>query len=176
MILLHPWTTLAGLRDNLSAVREDAPFLQEDLAPTSRLALYSEVLPLFWKAQDDGLVEPSDEEFGWQWRFSDPHVDELVRAWSEGLAVFQGLWAAADQSVRKRRGASPALAEAMDRRRRQLETRARMTMLDDMLSIFEAGTDSVERAQLQGAAWAVCRALLGDAAGSLDQGPERAGS
>jgi len=77
-IALHPWTRPADLRTNLQACRADAPWLLDDLDPRRRLELYNEWSPLFWRAQDDGLVEPSPDRFGWTFRFADDGTSEVV--------------------------------------------------------------------------------------------------
>lgn len=82
LILLHPWTRPEDLTDNLLAIREHAPWLAGSLEPSSRLELYHEWSPLFWKAQDDRLVTPSSEGFGWSWTYQDAGTGEIVAAWS----------------------------------------------------------------------------------------------
>jgi len=77
-IALHPWTRPADLRTNLEACRADAPWLLADLDPRRRLELYNEWSPLFWKARDDGLLEPSRDRFGWTFRFADDATGEIV--------------------------------------------------------------------------------------------------
>ncbi|HCP46746.1 MAG TPA: hypothetical protein DIU15_11925 [Deltaproteobacteria bacterium] len=87
LIPLHPWTSPEALATNLQACREDAPWLLPRLHPRSRLELYHEWGPLFWKAQDDGLIEPSDDEFGWRFRFQDDRTSELVAVWATLVAL-----------------------------------------------------------------------------------------
>jgi len=102
LIPLHPWTTPEALADNLSACRENAPWLLPRIHPGSRLELYHEWGPLFWKAQDNGLVEESPDEFGWRFRFLDDRTSELVAVWSALLA------ASAQRVARGRGPAQPA--------------------------------------------------------------------
>ncbi len=49
-----------------------------DLQPGRRLELYNEWTPLFWRAQDEGLLVESPETFGWGWRFADERTGEVV--------------------------------------------------------------------------------------------------
>jgi hypothetical protein len=77
-IAFHPWTRPQDLRTNLDACQADAPWLLHDLDPRRRLEIYNEWTPLFWKAQDDGLVEQTDEQFGWTFRFQDDGTGEIV--------------------------------------------------------------------------------------------------
>jgi hypothetical protein len=77
-IALHPWTRIEDLRTNLDACREDAPWLLPDLDPRRRLEIYNEWSPLFWKAQDDGLIDPAEDRFGWSFRFADDRTSEVV--------------------------------------------------------------------------------------------------
>ena len=57
-----------------------APLLPQ-LTPASRIELYDEYSPLFWKAQDDGLVQPNPASFGWDWTWADRRTGEAVAAW-----------------------------------------------------------------------------------------------
>ncbi len=81
LVPLHPWSTPEGLRTTLTACREDAPWLLPQLTPASRIELYDEYSPLFWKAQDDGLVQPNPASFGWDWTWVDRRTGEAVAAW-----------------------------------------------------------------------------------------------
>jgi len=87
LILLHPWSNAASLRANLDALTADAPWLLPSVRPESRIELYCEWTPLFWKAWDEGLVVEAPDRFGWDFRFADPLCAELVAAWSSILGV-----------------------------------------------------------------------------------------
>ncbi len=78
LIPFHPWTRPEDLLENIAAVRADAPWLLPDLQPGRRLELYNEWTPLFWKAQDEGLLVESPETFGWGWTFADERTGEVV--------------------------------------------------------------------------------------------------
>lgn len=78
LIPFHPWTRPEDLLENIEAVRADAPWLLPDLHPARRLELYNEWTPLFWRAQDEGLIVPSPETFGWAWTFADERTGEIV--------------------------------------------------------------------------------------------------
>jgi hypothetical protein len=86
LIPLHPWTRPEDLRTNLAACRSDAPWLLPAIHPTRRVELYAEWTPLFWKAQDEGLLRPAPEGFGWDWDFADEGTDEIVTAAAAILA------------------------------------------------------------------------------------------
>jgi hypothetical protein len=86
LIPLHPWTRPEDLLENLAALRADAPWLLPSLRPDRRLELYNEWTPLFWKAQDEGLLEPAPGRFGWDWRFADERTGEIVAVWGALLA------------------------------------------------------------------------------------------
>lgn len=86
LVPLHPWSTPEDLALTLEAVRADAPWLAHALTPAARIEFYLETTPLFWKARDEGLVEPAPERFGWDWRFADPAMAGLVGAWTGGMA------------------------------------------------------------------------------------------
>jgi len=86
-ILLHPWSTPETLAENLVAARADAPWLLPAMTPDSRLELYCEWTPLFWKAWDDGLLEEAPDRFGWDFRFADPRCSEVVAATGSILAA-----------------------------------------------------------------------------------------
>lgn len=158
MILLHPWTSLEGLRDNLAAVRAEASFLQEDLGPESRLALYSEVLPLFWKAHDDGLVEQTSDEFGWSWRYADPTVASLVDAWAGGISLLRKRWEGASAGLLSQHGHKAGLAAAMDKRKRRLELQARPALLEGLLDLADEGACDPESFRLK--AQQICDEIL----------------
>lgn len=85
LVPLHPWTTPEGLRETLEACREDAPWLLPQITPASRIELYDEYSPLFWKAQDEGLVRPAPASFGWDWTWADARTGEAVAAWGAVL-------------------------------------------------------------------------------------------
>ena len=78
MVPLHPWTTAESLAVNLAACRADAPWLLPAVHPGARVELYDEWSPLFWKMQDEGLLRPAPDRFGWDWDYADPDVGELV--------------------------------------------------------------------------------------------------
>jgi len=86
-ILLHPWSTPETLAENLNAARADAPWLLPAMLPDSRLELYCEWTPLFWKAWDEGLLEPAPDRFGWEFQFADERCSEVVAATSSILAA-----------------------------------------------------------------------------------------
>ena len=77
-IPLHPWTRPTDLRENLDACKADAPWLLHNFDPRRRLEIYNEWSPLFWKAQDDGLVEPAPDRFGWGFKFADGGTGEVA--------------------------------------------------------------------------------------------------
>lgn len=85
LVLLHPWSTPASLQTTLDALSEDAPWLLPSVRPESRIELYCEWTPLFWKAWDEGLVVEAPDRFGWDFQFADPLCAELVAAWSSIL-------------------------------------------------------------------------------------------
>ena len=80
LIPLHPWTRPEDIRTNIQALRADAPWLLHAFRPDRRVELYAEWSPLFWKAEDEGLVRPSPDGFGWDWDFADPATGEIVAA------------------------------------------------------------------------------------------------
>jgi len=86
LILLHPWSSATSLRANLNALTADAPWLLPSVRPESRIELYCEWTPLFWKAWDEGLIKEAPERFGWDFGFADPLCAELVAVWSSILA------------------------------------------------------------------------------------------
>ena len=90
LILLHPWSTADTLRQNLAAIEEDAPWLLASVRPESRVEFYGEWTPLFWRAEDDGLLVEAADRFGWEFHFADPQCAELVAAWSSILARLGG--------------------------------------------------------------------------------------
>lgn len=85
LVLLHPWSSPASLQTNLAALKDDAPWLLSSVRPESRIELYCEWTPLFWKAWDEGLVIEAPNRFGWDFQFADPLCAELVAAWSSIL-------------------------------------------------------------------------------------------
>ena len=85
LVLLHPWSSPASLKTNLDALTNDAPWLLSSVRPESRIELYCEWTPLFWKAWDEGLVIEAPNRFGWDFQFADPLCAELVAAWSSIL-------------------------------------------------------------------------------------------
>lgn len=87
LIPLHPWTRPEDLLANLEALRAQAPWLLPSLRPDRRLELYNEWTPLFWKAQDEGLLEPSPQRFGWDWRYADERTGEIVAVWGALLSA-----------------------------------------------------------------------------------------
>jgi hypothetical protein len=89
LVPLHPWTTPGGLRETLEACRADAPWLLPQLTPASRIELYDEYCPLFWKAWDEGLVSPNPATFGWDWTFAHAATGEAVAAWGAIRAEVQ---------------------------------------------------------------------------------------
>jgi len=97
-ILLHPWSTPQSLRDNLSRARADAPWLLEGMNSSSRLELYCEWTPLFWKAWDEGLVDEAPDRFGWDFHFADEECSEVMAVTSSllGSVEEQGRVQAAD--------------------------------------------------------------------------------
>ena len=115
-ILLHPWTRPADLRTNLEACRSDAPWLLPSFSPDRRVELYAEWSPLFWKAQDEGVLRPAPDGFGWDWQFADPGTGEIVAA------------------------ASSLLAGRLDKSHGQAAQ-----VFDQVLSIWEAGLEPEER-------------------------------
>ncbi len=94
LVPLQPWTTVEGLRETLAACRADAPWLLPQLTPGSRIELYEEYAPLFWKADDEGLVRPDRKGFGWTWEFADARTGEVVAAWGALAASAPGVAAA----------------------------------------------------------------------------------
>jgi len=90
LVPLHPWSTPEGLRETLTACREDAPWLLPQITPASRIELYDEYSPLFWKAKDEGLIRPSPRAFGWDWTYADARTGEAVAAWG---AILASAWA-----------------------------------------------------------------------------------
>lgn len=86
LIPLHPWTRPEDLLENLAALRQDAPWLLPSLRPNRRLELYNEWTPLFWKAQDEGLIERAPGRFGWDWRYADERTGEIVAVWGALLS------------------------------------------------------------------------------------------
>lgn len=87
LIPLHPWTRPEDLRTNLAACRSDAPWLLPAMHPARRVELYAEWTPLFWKAQDEGLLRPAPEGFGWDWDFAEEGTGEIVAAAAAILAT-----------------------------------------------------------------------------------------
>lgn len=87
LIPLHPWTRPIDLRTNLDACREDAPWLLPAMHPSRRVEIYAEWTPLFWKAQDEGLLRATPEGFGWEWEFADEGTGEIVAATAAILAI-----------------------------------------------------------------------------------------
>jgi len=77
LILLHPWSTLEDLRENLEIIDREAPFLRHAISVGSRLTLYNEFTPIFRKAMADRLVRRSTTGFGWDFRFRDPRMEAL---------------------------------------------------------------------------------------------------
>lgn len=86
LIPLHPWTRPDDLRTNLEVCRADAPWLLPSLSPDRRVEIYAEWTPLFWKAQDWGLLRRTDHGFGWDWSFDSDDTGEVVAAWSALLS------------------------------------------------------------------------------------------
>ena len=86
LIPLHPWTRPIDLRTNLNACREAAPWLLPAMHPSRRVEIYAEWTPLFWKAQDEGLLRTTSDGFGWEWQFTDEGTGEIVAATAAILA------------------------------------------------------------------------------------------
>jgi len=80
LIPLHPWSTPANLRTTIAACRRSAPWLLPSVQPFARVELYNEWNPLFWKLQDEGLLVPDADGFGWGWRYADSQMEELTAA------------------------------------------------------------------------------------------------
>src|SRR5262249_21083530 len=78
MIFLTPLATLEDLRENLRMMKLHAPEMLRLLSFGSRLTLYSEIQPLYQLLDRMGLVVPSDEEFGFTYRFRDPRIDDFL--------------------------------------------------------------------------------------------------
>jgi hypothetical protein len=78
LVPLHPWSTPDSLEQNLAVCRQHAPWLLPGIHPGARVELYDEWSPLFWKIQDEGLLRPAPDRFGWDWAFADPEVGELL--------------------------------------------------------------------------------------------------
>ncbi len=78
LILLHPWCRLEELRENLTIIEREAPFLRTAISVGSRLTLYNEFTPIFRKAMADRLVRRSTAGFGWDFRFEDPRMEILI--------------------------------------------------------------------------------------------------
>lgn len=78
LILLHPWTTLEELLENLAVIDREAPFLRSAISVGSRLTLYNEFTPIFRKAMAERLVRRSTAGFGWDFRFRDPRMEALL--------------------------------------------------------------------------------------------------
>jgi hypothetical protein len=87
LVPLHPWATPAGLRETLEACRADAPWLLPSVHPGARVEIYDEWSPLFWKAQDDGLLVEAPDAFGWDWTFADSGTGEIAAVASALLAA-----------------------------------------------------------------------------------------
>lgn len=81
MIFFTPLTTLEDVRTNLAMTRRHAPEMLRLMSFGSRLTLYSEIQPLFQLLEGMGLVVPSDEEFGFSFRFRDPRVEDFLAGW-----------------------------------------------------------------------------------------------
>ena len=77
-IPLHPWTRPGDLRTNIEACKADAPWLLHQIDPRRRLEIYNEWSPIFWKAEDDGLLVEAPDRFGWDFRFDDDGTGEVV--------------------------------------------------------------------------------------------------
>jgi len=90
-IPFHPWTRPGDLRTNIEACREDAPWLLPAISPERRVELYAEWSPLFWKAEDEGLLRTSPEGFGWDWEFKDSGTGEIVSTARSVIASHGGL-------------------------------------------------------------------------------------
>ncbi|MBJ94882.1 MAG: hypothetical protein CMP23_10480 [Rickettsiales bacterium] len=86
LILLHPWSSPASLRENLDAIAADASWMLASIRPDSRVEFYGEWTPLFWKATDEGLTVAAPGRFGWDFRFADAECAEVVAVWSSILA------------------------------------------------------------------------------------------
>lgn len=80
LVPLHPWSTPEDVLTNVAACRADAPWLLPSLSPLARIELYNEWTPLFWKAQDEGLLRRDAASFGWTWEYADPRMGELTAA------------------------------------------------------------------------------------------------
>lgn len=115
LVPLHPWSTPEDVRANIAACRADAPWLLPSLTPQARIELYNEWTPLFWKAADDGLLDPDPDGFGWRWRFADDRMGELVAA----AAAIGGDADALDEAARL----ILEVADPQARRRAYLERR-----------------------------------------------------
>jgi len=120
LMLFDPWTTLDELAANLEAIDADAPFLSRAVGIGARLVFYDPFNPIFRKARAAGLVVRSRQNFGWDFRFADPHTTdfvEMVRALNRRLARSVGRLPAAPNS----RGAAEhegwVLRTALDRYR-----------------------------------------------------------
>lgn len=127
LILFHPWTTPESLAENVAAIAEDAPFLLPRLSPDLRLEFYGEWIPVFWKAQDDGLLVPIRGGFGWDFRFRDLEVAAFDRALRALGARLEALTAPPD-------GAPPALARAWRERRRAVLAVERPRIFRELLA------------------------------------------
>lgn len=96
LIPLHPWTTPESLLETVAACRADAPWLLSSIHPASRVEIYDEFTPLFWKAQDAGLLRPAPDRFGWDWTYSDARTGEAMAAAGSILAAGGGAGEPAD--------------------------------------------------------------------------------
>lgn len=86
LVPLHPWATPESVRENVAVARRVAPWLLPSLGPFNRIELYNEWTPLFWALEDDGLLAPDPEGFGWSWRYADARMEELTAATASILA------------------------------------------------------------------------------------------
>jgi hypothetical protein len=96
LIPLHPWSTPSGLRATIAACRRSAPWLLPSVQPFARVELYTEWSPLFWRLQDEDLLVPDPDGFGWGWRYADPRMEELTAASASILAGSRAGQASAD--------------------------------------------------------------------------------
>lgn len=92
LVPLHPFSTPRDLLVTLDALRADAPWLLGSVGPFSRVELYNEWSPLWWRLADEGLLQPAPDAFGWTWRYADPRMEELTAASASILAA--GGWGA----------------------------------------------------------------------------------
>ena len=113
---MHPWTRPADLRINIQACREDAPWLLPAISPERRIELYAEWSPLFWKAEDEGLLRASPEGFGWDWEFNEAGTGEIISTTRSVLASRGG----------------PATGSAVE-------------VLEEVLTIWESGLSPADR-------------------------------